>query len=394
MARRSLRDAGLPFQLIRAEDIRRGALDDYRLLFVPGGWAGQKLEALGSCGVEAVRRFVAQGGNYLGICGGAGLATQDGLGLLPVARKASRERLPSFSGPVKLSLTPHPLWEEVKSRVFQVWWPSQLVVYGSDVQVLATYEEALPEARSADIRVEDGNRDGWENWEKQYGIPLDPARLEGEPSVLAGRFGLGTVLLSLIHFDTPGDTGGQGVLQNIWKILAQEGGNQPDVQAARTTEKLTTHHLEAGRRQLLTEIRQWERLVTGLIQQGEEKSLWSWRNPWLLQWRRGVRGLEFSTLSLLVRTLAAKSNSLETHPQELWPAVTAISRDMAVFIDKSICLLNQEKDYLLRAPLSPLLCPDPAITDLRRELFGPAMSHGGRFKRLLDPLDKLLFSLL
>lgn len=37
MARRALRDAGLPFDLIRSDEIKAGALSRYGMLFVPGG---------------------------------------------------------------------------------------------------------------------------------------------------------------------------------------------------------------------------------------------------------------------------------------------------------------------------------------------------------------------
>ena len=78
MAWRALREAGLPFDLLRSEDVRKGALCHYRMIFVPGGWASNKMSALGDQGMEEIRRFVAGGGNYLGICGGAGMATENG----------------------------------------------------------------------------------------------------------------------------------------------------------------------------------------------------------------------------------------------------------------------------------------------------------------------------
>ena len=43
MARQALTEAGLPFDLLRSEEIRGGALSRYCMLYVPGGWASQKL---------------------------------------------------------------------------------------------------------------------------------------------------------------------------------------------------------------------------------------------------------------------------------------------------------------------------------------------------------------
>ena len=48
----------------------------------------------------------------------------------------------------------------------------------------------------------------------------------------------------------------------------------------------------------------------------------------------------------------------------------------------------------MTAPLSPLECADAEINCLRQELFGSAMSHGGRFKQLIDAVDRLLYRLI
>jgi len=86
MAVRALREAGLPFNLLRSEEIRKDAFFRYRMIFVPGGWASNKIRTQGEGGREEILSFVAAGGSYLGICGGAGLATQNGLGFLPIRK--------------------------------------------------------------------------------------------------------------------------------------------------------------------------------------------------------------------------------------------------------------------------------------------------------------------
>jgi hypothetical protein len=49
---------------------------------------------------------------------------------------------------------------------------------------------------------------------------------------------------------------------------------------------------------------------------------------------------------------------------------------------------------MMNASLSPVECADEEISRLRHELFGSAMSHGGHFKRLIDPMDRLLYGLI
>ncbi len=381
MARQALRDAGLPFDLVRSEDIRRGALRNHRMLFVPGGWAAHKLGALGERGCVAIRRFVEAGGGYLGICGGAGMATEDGLALLPVRRKPSARRVASFSGPIRLILADHPVWRGVGQPVFNAWWPSQLEAEAQEIRVLATYGDALPEAFSSDVPVTAGQAQGWGALEEQYGILLDPARLHGEPAVLEGRFGRGRVVLSLVHFDTPGDPNGAAVLSNLWDCLA------PGWSSVAPPDRNTATALTPPREPLPV-VGEIGGAVTDLIARGESLGLWQWRTPFLLQWRRGVRGLEYGTLAVMFREMA----------QRLGPDVTeeALSiRDRVIpFVEQAKELLAREQSFMQTATLAPLGCPDREISRLRQDLFGTAMSHGGRFKQIIDAVDRLLFRLL
>jgi hypothetical protein len=61
---KALKGAGLPFRLIRADDVRAGVLTECAALFVPGGWASNKIRALGELGVSSIRQFVKEGGTY------------------------------------------------------------------------------------------------------------------------------------------------------------------------------------------------------------------------------------------------------------------------------------------------------------------------------------------
>jgi putative intracellular protease/amidase len=396
MAWRALIEAGLPFDLLRSEDIRAGTLSRYAMIFVPGGWASAKLRTLGEKGQAEIRSFVENGGSYLGICGGAGLATESGIGLMPIQRKATQERIPSFSGPVRLSLVDHVVWENVESSVFSAWWPSQFqVLHPDDVHILARYDEAEADAFSADIKVVDGRAAGWPKLEERYGIYLDPERLRGEPAVLAGRFGKGQVILSLIHFDTPWDFNGRVVLGNLWNCLipasCREKVVSPLSSVTMCTEGVTPELAE-----IMADI---QASVSALITAGMNHSLWYWRNPLLLQWRRGVRGLEYSTLAVMVGEIAAcfkrgKTEAGTSDSSNILKDLRVIREGLIPFCEKAEHLLVREKDYMMTSPLSPLDCPDEEITSLRQGLFGPVMSHGGQFKCLIDTVDRLLYRLL
>lgn len=122
MAWRAVRAMGLPCRLVKGREIAQGALlgkpprsqasgqsqrvapadknsgGRAALLLVPGGNARLKAAGLGDAGRDAVRQWMEAGGNYLGFCGGAGLAlshaaSQEGLGICPWSRAAYPERL-------------------------------------------------------------------------------------------------------------------------------------------------------------------------------------------------------------------------------------------------------------------------------------------------------------
>ena len=397
MARQALAEAGLPFDLLRSEDIRRGRLSRYRMLYVPGGWASQKLIALGDRGQEEIRRFVEEGGSYLGICGGAGMATRDGTGLMPIRRKPTSERVPSVSGPVRLSLAGHSTWNGVDTPIFFAWWPSQFRDADQKTRVLAHYEAVLPDAFSSDISVADGRVIGWPALEGRYGILLDPRRLQGEPAVLEGHFGRGKVFLSLVHFDTPGDRNGAAVLRNLWDYLATGWSSESPVRKARSRGR----HLpdSAEFRDVIDGIKT---AVSELISTGSRNFLWYWRTPLLLQWRRGVRGLEYGTLAVMVEEIGKRISGADggrVHAASLdflrlREDASEIRDQLIPFVEKAKRLMIRERFYMNTAPLSPVECADPEISRLRLELFGSAMSHGGHFKRLIDILDRLLFNLI
>jgi hypothetical protein len=396
MARQALIEAGLPFELVRSEDVRAGVLSRYRMLFVPGGWAIHKMRALGETGQMQIRRFVEKGGSYLGLCGGAGLATEKGIGLLPIGRKASKERVPSFSGPIRLSTDKHRMWQDIENPIFLAWWPSQLEMSGRNgVRILAKYGEAQADAFSADIKVADGRDIGWPRLESRYGILLDPARLQSEPAVVAGRFGKGQVILSMIHFDTPGDPNGRIVLRNLWNMMAPTLYSEGPKNLSLTESSLPRNDPQAMNA-IIDEI---QSAVLGLIDAGARDFLWSWRNPFLLQWRRGVRGLEYSTLAVMIGEIAkhlkaGKAGSDNQNPLFL-PEDLRKMREMTMpFVEKAKRLIAKERFYMTMVSLSPLECPDEEISDLRRELFGGRMSHGGRFKDLIHSMDIMLYRLM
>jgi len=84
---KALNRAGIEVEPILAENLNEKFLEKYKVLFVPGGWASNKLQVLGKNGKKLIRKFVENGEIYFGICGGAGLAISEGLRLVKIKRK-------------------------------------------------------------------------------------------------------------------------------------------------------------------------------------------------------------------------------------------------------------------------------------------------------------------
>ncbi len=386
MAWKALRQAGLSFELVRASDVRKGCLSRYSLLFVPGGWSSNKLKALGQEGADAVKAFVRDGGNYLGFCGGAGLATLDGIGLLNVKRKPTRLRVPSFSGRISLKTIEAPLWQGIKEPVFHAWWPPQFDVSGKDILVLGSYEKAMPDSFTSDLRVGDIEPVArWEELEKVYGINLDPSRLYGEPSVIQGSFGKGSVLLSLVHFDTPGDPDAEQVLKNLWSSLADSAPSS----VVTVEESRSEVSAVAGVFDIIDGL---EASVSDLIDFGIRNFLWHWRNPLLLQWRRGIRGLEYNTLQVMIHFIAEshRNGSAKINRSEL----VRIRKKLIPFLLKTKQLLIRERLTMQQASLSFRDGADDETKRLRSELFSMSKSYGGLFKELIDDIDAVLYKIL
>ena len=369
MSYKALRRLGLGFELVRAEDVRKGALEDMAALFVPGGWASNKLKTLGDDGAEAVRRFVSGGGAYIGLCGGAGLATRSGLGLLDIDRKPLAERVPSLAGSVRLLLDDSPLWDGVREPEFSMWWPSQFVLDDSSIKTLAGFDEVTPDAFSSDLSVRGMDSVKWQEAEEAYGINLDPARMKGDPVIVEGAYGKGTVIASLVHFDSPGSLSGERVLCNLWDRFALKRVRPRGMDAASPSGK--TYEL-----------------LSGLFDLGVKSFLWFRRGEpgEMIQWRRGVRGLEYFTLMELGRELSALNEGQDD--AGLLEGLHGFSRDAEELLALEAEAIKKGEQITFKK------ASGKEMHTLRGRLFGGGKSHGGLYKEILDRLDALLFERL
>lgn len=188
------RDSRIEWQRVDALSVRNGVLQDFNVLLVPGGSGRLKAEDLGDDGRTMIRDFVHNGGGYVGICGGAFLATSGyewslGLvttttltGMIECGQEGQRSQAARGSGVVSLefsglaegvfseSLSQAPM-QYSSGPIFRSGIRSDLPAY----VVLARFRTEVFECES------------------QRGTMVNT------PAIIASKFGKGTVLLFSPH---------------------------------------------------------------------------------------------------------------------------------------------------------------------------------------------------
>ncbi|MGA3113858.1 MAG: BPL-N domain-containing protein [Syntrophobacteraceae bacterium] len=431
----------VPFRLVSASEICEGCLDAFRILIVPGGWAAHKVRALGETGRLKIAGFIDEGGSYVGFCGGAGLALSSppALYLTPIRRMPLSERLPSASGEIHIcGALSHPAWENIPVRIpVSVWWPSQFRLdAGCQAACLASYADPGVGFQVADLRVGDaGESAGWEELEEAYGINLDPERIKGHPAIIEIEKGKGRLVLSYAHLETPGDVWGNRLFFNILNYLSDISGVSANcfenffarkacscnldhdgeksvnssplpMGAKRGSSHLTRQERSAAPSDTqypASGISKAKQAAADLIAFGEANRLWNWRKPWLLNWRRGIRGLEYGTLYIalcymadLEQKLAAESSGLEPAVCGAnWPERTKELEEKTLeFCVLAKRLLFEEKIAAGMGTVSKTGKVNEKVDHLRNTLFGKKMNHGGFCGALFDLIDQMLLDLI
>lgn len=175
-------------------DIQAGALEGFNVVIFPGGIAPQQAAVLGDDGKQATRKFVQAGGGYVGICGGAFLATAKydwGMALVNAKPLTGKIDIPGKgmvsiaargAGTVKMELT------DAGKSVFgdspgllDIRYSGGPIISPAGMSDLSKYVSL------AVFRTE-----VWE-YEPQQGSMIDT------PAIIAGRFGKGRVIIFSPH---------------------------------------------------------------------------------------------------------------------------------------------------------------------------------------------------
>ncbi len=395
LAVRAVKAMNLPHRLVRGREIAAGLLEQEpcAMLLVPGGNARHKAEALGPEGIAAVRAYVAGGGQYLGFCGGAGLALTwsgkvEGLGLCPWKRAGFDERMQHFmSGHLHMALpaAPSPLVPENfgPAPLLPVWWPGRFESFPhADITVLATYEKPGEDFWLADLPIADLPEGTFSAWQDLYGFSPTPTFLTHQPCLVHGRYGKGAYTLSYSHLETPASPEANAWLAHILRVQA---GLAP------ACDRLPAWNLENGSAAwddaALAEVHGW---LEDVLRTGTAHGLLFCRNDWLMGWRTGIPGAGLNNLRSALYAVRAQQPSpraeafLRRHREKLLRAAD-------LFHTGCVQYLLAERLAVTLAKSLPDAVPPAILKGQREALFGPPMQAGGAYRELMEPLDELAF---
>lgn len=184
----ALEHDGEKFELrrITGDQIIAGELDEVDVLIHPGGSASGQAAALGKQGREAVKKYVKNGGGYLGICAGAYLATNDyswSLNLID-AKVVDRRHWRRGTGTVRLRLSP-------AGAAFFGHIPDELDIYYGQGPLLGRWEwdnKKVPDYESLAI---------YETGIAKNGAPQGV--MPGTSAIVRARYGQGRVFCFSPH---------------------------------------------------------------------------------------------------------------------------------------------------------------------------------------------------
>ncbi len=458
MAWRAVRAMGLPCRLVKGQEIAQGILlgkpqrfhasgeaqlsaatdknaaDRAALLLVPGGNARLKAAGLGEAGRAAVRQWMQAGGNYLGFCGGAGLALshaapKEGLGVCPWSRAGYPERLHhlisgharvrmregdefsfcppasgaagsaggqaySMNGPAttaeKSGQCPSPRQSQPQQDApggpsLPVWWPGRFAAEdNTPVRVLAAYDAPDADFWLADLPLQSVPPYIFEQWQALYGVNLSADFLKGQPLVVSGDYGQGHYVLSYSHLETPHSPDANAWLAQLLHQLTGLAPSRADVPLWQLRHPCHAWPEDSG--PLLAALRH----MRGLLDLAVEHHLFFARTHWLWGWRAGLPGAACNNLHAALCTAASLAPS---------PAALAYWREVEPRFSKLADLFAAGAEgYFLACRLAETLHPTlpdavdrRGLDNQRQALFGHPMSGGGLMEELLDITEELIF---
>ncbi len=376
----SLSSLSIPFKLVTASDLLEQEFD-FSLLIVPGGSARLKAQALGEIGHEKIRKFVKNGGKYLGFCGGAGfaLSSKEGLGICPWKRSTISDRiLHHISGHLFVASSKNNLIPKVAQEKAQVpvWFPGRFAAEeNDDIEILLKYIKPSSDFYMSDLPITLFDKEYQEESFDLYGASLDP-KVHNEPVSILGKYGHGEYILSYAHLETPASPFANQLYFNILNYFS----------ACSIKQKIVPN-LELDS---LTVLWQDEVLdeaclkLQNLMKLALELNLLFNRTAWLEGWKQGMQGVQFANLKIALFLLRSIS------PNKLM--LNKWQSEKAEFLELFELFIHAARSWLYSKRLClsmPHLISERMLKDQQERLFGKAMEFGGICGDLVNRLERI-----
>ncbi|MCC6352369.1 MAG: biofilm PGA synthesis protein PgaB [Verrucomicrobiae bacterium] len=166
-----------------AGDFKPNALEGHGVVVFTGGSGSRQAEAIGEVGREEVRRFVREGGGYVGICAGAYLACAGfswGVGVLDAKTVSPKWR--RGKGTVKIEVTPS------ASSITGLAPGEREIRYANGPIIVGLGRVDIPDFEPLAV---------FRSELAENGSPV--GAMLGSPAMACGRYGRGRVFISSPH---------------------------------------------------------------------------------------------------------------------------------------------------------------------------------------------------
>lgn len=219
---------GVYFQRLSAADFQRRDLSQFDVIICPGGSGSKQGKQLAESGRERIRKFVANGGSFMGICAGAYLASADydwSLHLLD-ARVVDRKHWARGTGTVQLGIT------SIGQTLFDCDANLE-IFYGQGPLLAPAGRDDLPDFEPLARYQSEINRNG-----APQGVML------GTTAIAVGSFGKGQVICFSPH---PEKTDGrEAMIGKALHFLAPERGQQKSASVSMSVADITSDISQKG----------------------------------------------------------------------------------------------------------------------------------------------------
>lgn len=145
---------GHTVSLVDADCINGGDLKNFSILCIPGGDMYQYAQDISSAGKKHIRDFIAEGGGYIGICGGAYFASEQAvwhehplpmipLRLFPGRAEGPLDEIVYPYGMCKVNMVPHAITTEADAWMLYYRGPALVLNTDADasIDILGRYDK-------------------------------------------------------------------------------------------------------------------------------------------------------------------------------------------------------------------------------------------------------------